>query len=288
VLNNYHYTEENEIFKNLKYGRPHCILVKYRYLTVKSEKQQLELSITMYKFYVAALIRYYYCFMYPYFDGTYYSDISDVTEASKHEILTSKNDKINIKVLCNTHIDLFDVQTLYGNREYIEDVFLYKQRYYRYYLYYKNQYYKLTEKQKKNFLYERDTTLDKPDTNHLNINIIVYVASGSKYVNIEETNIIQERKFENFNRLASFFGNTVKYSVINPIKLSGMLIYAIITLTVFEFSSRKNKIPGLGQYGGKSITHKRKNKRIRKTNRNIKNKTHKSNSINKKRRTCKK
>jgi hypothetical protein len=267
-LKNYDYTEENEIFKNLKNGTRHRIIVKYRYFTVKSEEKQLELSITMYKFYVAALIRYYYCFMYLYFYKTSPSnplDVPDyiywVTDASKTETLTSENDNININVLFNTHSGLSDVNTLSTNSKYITLVFLFKKYYYRY----------LTEQQKKNFWY----TLDKPVFNHLNIDIKVYVTS-------------ETRKFGNFNRLASFFGNTVKYSVINPIKLSGMLIYAIITLRVFEFSSRKNKIPGLGQYGGKSITHKRKNKRIRKTNRNIKNKTHKSNSINKKRRTCKK
>jgi hypothetical protein len=216
LLKNYHYTEENEIFKNLKNGTPHRIVVKYRYLTVKSEKQQLELSKTMYKFYVAALIRYYYCFMYSYFDGTFNKNMPDdiywVTAASKTATLTSENDNININVLFNTHKGLSDVNTLSTNSDYIKSVFLFKKNYYRY----------LTEKQKKNFWY----TLDKPVFNHLNIDIIV--------------------------------------------------------------SSRNNVKSGFGHYGGKSITHKRKNKRIRKTNRNIKNKTHKSNSINKKRRTCKK
>jgi len=219
LLKNYDYTEENEIFKNLKNGTPHRIVVKYRYFTVKSKEQQVELSITMYKFYVAALIRYYYCFMYLYFYKTSRSnplDVSDyiywVTEASKTETLTSENDNININVLFNTHSGLTDVNTLFTNSKYIALVFLFKKYYYRY----------LTEQQTKNFWH----TLDKPVFNHLNIDI--------------------------------------------------------------EVSSRKNKIPGSGQYGGKSITHKRKNKRIRKTNRNIKNKTHKSNSINKKRRTCKK
>jgi len=209
LLKNYHYTEENEIFKNLKNGTRHRIIVKYRYFTEKSEKQQLELSITMYKFYVAALIRYYYCFMYLYFYKTSPSNPIDVPNDIYWATEASKYDNININVLFNTHKGLSDVNTLSTNSKYITSVFLFKKYYYRY----------LTEQQKKNFWY----TLDKPVFNHLNIDIEV-----------------------------------------------------------------KNKIPGLGQYGGKSITHKRKNKRIRKTNRNIKNKTHKSNSINKKRRTCKK